>query len=473
MDALLEAGADPWISTCVAIELGLVSEVGVLLEFNCPLFQPAIDTLGASQSLLAFALYTGHHQEMDTYDDIISLIIKAIAKSRRQLMDLATQKLSSSQLGLLSPQIRRGETLLDKDASWVVDALEAASVVIPPFLWPGDHASIYHHRLLRMDKITELFNIGFCSIDVEDACGLTPAIIQCYSLQLDEVVWFLSHGARSTGFLASQPLNLVDAVALQRGFNAYCRHILGSFVPLTSLQNVSLGKIIAACNPTLNDTCDCPCSSHGCSTMTFLFKRFSGSWRDKTGLLSDWLQATDGTPTKLESNYAEICRREAFERLGMAHVCCQYVYSNRPSYGDYYHVRKWLNADEEQELRDEDEPLRAVLEIYMQLYKDLRKEHSGPFLVFWDAWWDALTAFPPERIEVKIPGYHSRWEPVEVKAPQRAFDSGGSSISWASYGLDGQIRDAVRSRLGHRDGEDDADIFADAMACLFQGGDLL
>ena len=473
IDVLLRACADPLIPVQIAIARGLVSEVEVLLEFNCPLFQATTYRGMRYESLLDFAL--GYHFASatglmdDTRDNIVTLVIKAIVKSRYQLMDLATQKLSSSQLGILSPQIRRGETLLNEDATWAVDALEAAGFTVPPFLWPGEYPSIYHHQRLLASRYTEIFDIGFRSVDVEDGCGLTPALCHCYELHLDEALWFLSRGARFTDFLASQPLNLVAAAALATGYgsrnlNSYRD---GPWYPPRMLEGLSLDQLIAACSPTLSDTCNCPCSSHGCSTTTYLFKRFFGSWRATTDLVSYWLQATHATPTKLQSSYAEICRLELFDRLDMAHVCCRYV-EYRPSYGGRYHVRKWLNPDEEQELRDEDEPWSFVLEEYMQLYKNLRKDHSGPFLVFWDAWWGALTHFLPELIEV-LDSYQIRWEPVEVKAPQAIFDSGRGSISWASYGLDGQIRDAVRSRLGYRDGEDVADIFADATAYLFQG----
>ncbi|KAI9753013.1 MAG: hypothetical protein M1815_000165 [Lichina confinis] len=126
------------------------------------------------------------------------------------------------------------------------------------------------------------------------------------------------------------------------------------------------------------------------------------------------------------------------------------------------------DPEEEKELYEEDRHFKAILDAYMQLYKDLRKEHSGPFTLFWDAWWEVLDDFLPER----------EWKmgiliPAEAKMPRHESDSGEPISSEASYGLDGQIRGKVRSRLGYRDDEDSADIFADAMACLFHDGGVL
>lgn len=473
MNLLLKAGAKAYPAIYIAIRLRLVAEVEMLLQCDCPLFELSSSQVRPVTPLLEHVvsyLTPGFYNR--PLDDIVRLIFHALAKRRRQLMDLANEKLSSKQLDFLPLQTRRGKTLLDKDAALVVSLLEAAGVTVPSALGPGRSPSIYHYFGLTVDTATELYDLGFHSIDVEDSFGITPALICCCEREFELLFWFLDRGARINGFLLALPPSLAHALALviahEWGPVLRSHRNLPVDHPKTVPEAVCAGlkRIGAACSPIYTDTCNCPCSSYGCLPVVFLFKAYSCSWRSRMDLVTFWLDLTDAIPCLLELSYMEICRLEIFERLGMAHICCQYD----PPLGIHeVWSRREMDPDEEKELCEEDEHFKIILDAYMQLYKDLRKEYSGPFTLFWDAWWEVLDDFLPEPV---------RWRrglfiPAKVEVPRDEFGNGEPISSEASYGLDGQIRDKVRSRLGYHDDEDLADIFSDSMTYLFHDVNML
>jgi hypothetical protein len=126
----------------------------------------------------------------------------------------------------------------------------------------------------------------------------------------------------------------------------------------------------------------------------------SWGWGRRQKESNQWVEFCILRPTTQEVYFAELCRLELFERLGMAHTCCNFEDNgpyNDPSW-EYYGLRmKGRISDEDRdELQAEDAELHKQLASLMEAYRTLRIQHSGPFLDFWQAWWAIVDDILPE-----------------------------------------------------------------------------
>jgi hypothetical protein len=162
-------------------------------------------------------------------------------------------------------------------------------------------------------------------------------------------------------------------------------------------QNFKLmARLNDACDPVATGSCNCYCSSYGCAPIHMKWKRCdrienqdSRDWEGRQKE-SDRLAKLSGLSiTTQEGYFSELCRLEIFERLGMAHTCCDYE-KNHPgddpvNYG--YRMKERISDEDREELYAEDAELYTQLSALMGVYRTLRIQHSGPFLDFWQAWW--------------------------------------------------------------------------------------
>ena len=137
-----------------------------------------------------------------------------------------------------------------------------------------------------------------------------------------------------------------------------------------------------------------------------------------------------------ESCGEELCRLEIFERLGMAHTCCEFKHKTC-AYGE-----RFVPSDEDcHELHEEDKYFSQALELYMCIYRYLRREHSGPFSNFWCSWWTTTNEILPEK----------------------AWNS--NKFGGHDYVLDiDEIRSSIQSELRNYNLEDYEDVFLDSIS---------
>ncbi len=134
--------------------------------------------------------------------------------------------------------------------------------------------------------------------------------------------------------------------------------------------------------------------------MNFLLKKGWGfivwNWETKSRILYEWLDSGNINSSEQENWCLEACRLEVFERLGMAHTCCELEYRAN-NFCAFATVQ--MPEDEQFELQDEDRcaGLVQALQAYVRLYEALRMEYSEPTAVFWKAWWGTLTDLLPQR----------------------------------------------------------------------------
>lgn len=398
--------------------------------------------------------------------------------------------------------------VLDNRVSDVWRSLKRRNVDPPSYLWPGARrgGSIYGYLNyhLTVPDVETLYVHGFYAVDVPDIYGFTPLLSVCDhrrdGLDWETVKWFLDKHADGRQSNLWTGHNALHRIAWKFHRQFYGR--------ASSTWNDAIGRRLSDhCGPTCTDACHCFCSSYGCTPIHLaLYVRSSNfntcrcSWSSGMSIPGDiyvdhggdgraltwdvasldtWLEHTGVTPMQREACYAETCRVEVFIRLGMAHTCCL-----RFRYG------LWdLSNEERQEIRDDDLELKDALDSYLQLYKDLRREHYGSLSPFWDAWWRTMNVALPREKSKQRPS--SRMPNVVEAAPetlgplrdifgsavteeQHIDSSGGSAlfdpgVTWMHVGTAPLQPNrelffkAMRNLLGYHNVEDPGDIFSDAV----------
>lgn len=355
--------------------------------------RPSVRSRTSSYSVLSYALLVGSPRTT------IRLIMEKLAEDLRQLTDLARENLPYDQLDLLGLNHEGNEpTLLHGKEHSVAAALSQHGVSIQVMHLPPPHVTVYHDENMNVQTANELWAHGFRAIDILDAWGCTPLVIACKYSRGRMVRWFLDKGAEAKG---------PEAVGFpQRGLRS-CLHVVAAEVWLHGNllhYHDTLEALNQACGPTLTDYCTCYCSSHGCLPVNLLIKRrrqygSDSDWWRTSQKLRTWFDLSRINSSEEEACYSELCRLEIFERLGMAHTCCEsrYIQPDRTSY--LIPSVSHLARGEWSKLREAVERAGLVrkLQAYMQLYKRLRANYPEPISRFWKAWWRTLSDTLPER----------------------------------------------------------------------------
>lgn len=384
---LLEAGADPFQATLYAIGRGDEASMEMLLP-ECPLFQSHPRNLH-ERSVLSYALWA------KGTPTTIRLIAKELANNHQQLTNLALQNLSHRQLRSFGLTLKDGNiSSLQGKEHQVMTALSSRGIEIPAKTLPCPYTSVYHDKRMTVYAADELWARGVCNIDLPDAMGRTPLILACSTLQLPDgmISWYINKGARVMEFPQLGIKSYLHVVAA----------VLGGIDWIID-HKYDLSKLNELCSPTLTDSCTCQCSSDGCSPVKCLLGNGWDfeveDWERKSRTLFEWFNSGRIDSSEQEKSCLEACRFEVFERLGMAHTCCQFNDKDVDGPSDDCPVMVQMPEDEQSELQDEDRcaGLVQALQAYMQLYGTLRVEYPEPIPIFWKAWWSTLTDLLPER----------------------------------------------------------------------------
>ena len=433
MNMLLDAGADP--STAIHCAITYEDDLGLkaLLNRDKCLFAPSMTSKGChffrigrySGSILSYALW--HNRFRRNFNPkILPLIIDALAGSRRRFMALAKTHLRISklrQLGWKDPNDE--DVLLDSAATAVSRCLEDAGLKIPDVLRPGLMKTIYHDTWMTADSAEMLLSIGFREVDVLDRQGFTPLLLNCHSdgssyfrERIKCLLWFLRQGAKKVIFPEAEGNNIIHVLAANLGhrwkLGSQCIYLPVELIPLLPQL---LWKIFPLLPADTRDNCDCSCSNGGCTPLTALFKHLQLSnrtwrasdgpwtfslWEDKKRLMEIWRSCyLPGGISQLD--YANACRLEVFERLGMRHTCCKYTNCNTDNIASESSTMKYylfpsirtIDPSEIKEFHEEDDFLRQQLDVFMELYDDLyQRFHKNPDRL-WEVWGDNLEEFVP------------------------------------------------------------------------------
>jgi hypothetical protein len=426
MKVLLDAGANPLPAIRSAIQLDDDSAVALLLSYDCPLFPPPADVQEesgyisyANEPVLTCALHWSSRKEC------IDLIVKKLRNDRRRLSKLAAEALPAREQREIGFDLDGFTGLLDRFAATAFKSLKKRFATIPPALWPGDQSSVYHLSSRFTPSIAErLFSNGFRSIDELDMNGLSPLYYACVCLNWDMISWYLDKGAAFQFSKQDRPMNCIHAIACAQNRLIFPGLRDG---PQDIVRKILLRSTRLCGGVDVADSCLCFCSLSGCTALSQLSKRGFLHGKRETGRsrAEDWI-ALSGSPDQNEVQYENLCRSEIFERLGMAHTCCNHSVPSRTS--------PFLPEDEIQELREEDAGLKDSLNLYMHTYRRLRHRTIVTWTldVFWKLWWEVIEPLLPveplfsrvsgngsgdeaEGITVYVPKEESIWDMMHSK----------------------------------------------------------
>ncbi|TLD05438.1 uncharacterized protein PgNI_09187 [Pyricularia grisea] len=287
-----------------------------------------------------------------------------------------------------------------------------------------------------------LLDAGFHDLDKKDYNGETLLYRTCHNYKPEgaefgvkdrDLLWLLENSSKAQfpRELVSEHQSLVSPIF-------YAASVL-RHVSIEALQDAG---VLEQLSEVPTDLCECFCSSDGCMPH-YMFLRCDGNGCQENakhdactggayevtardGCLHQWCEAWALPNPQKELYYAEACRLEIFERLGMKHTCC--ASGRRKDYIERIHglgglrsrfdayqagipqaniPNRWPRVDdaERQEIQEEDCELKAQLDRIMHHYDKIRAifltslvcgETGEDFCdSFWFFWWSCVDQILP------------------------------------------------------------------------------
>lgn len=407
---LVAAGYPVNAAVLTAISLKDSKSLSILLETPTALFSQDSILLdhGDSSNVLGRIYAVMGERDRDT---ILDLVLGELTRRRKALQHLALKTLPSNEQRKLALD---QEGILDLTAEHTFRRLTHVTAV-PKSLncWMSPYQAtrdcLYYSRPLRF--LNSFYQAGFKSVDIRDDEGDTPLFYKASRAgSSDQLVWFLSHGARPDRPIAAGAQgstrypNILFYVALRHKYIEWDVWWNAALVP-SSLHLVT-------------DGCLCLCGTKGCIPSHLLWRCNESRWNrvcqeDNTFFrrsesLHSWIQQWRVPELEMELVYSGVVRLELFERLGMAHTCC----GNAPSYQSF--VRRMCPDEQERvRLQDEDSELALQLNDLAAHYKKARGEHVGGAENLWRLWWQVVDEILPpllpiEACKCRLKPYHER-----------------------------------------------------------------
>ena len=345
---------------------------------------------------------------------VVLLLVERLASRRQELLQLALGHLPEAVIETSWCNYHvRPRPLLDYHAIEIYEQLQAHCVEVSRALWPGPYTTIFHSRyvLNNSSLAMKLYDLGFHDIDKADDHGMTPlikAIMSCGS-DTDDcprlIEWYLDMGV-TLGFFSTHVLS--QSICFPTMVSA--RVWITQEQELYGILKVFRQLIDGDRQP--NDDCRCWCSTMGCTPIGVVLRKKAWTlfWFSCVLQLRGrrrWLYLLPRySSLGLDLNqtcFTDICRLEIFDRLGMAHTCC-----HRLEVCPQNHFP--ITRDELEELQEEDQSLKEALDMYIELYLDLLRQHQGNFESFWISWWFTVDHFLfvdcPRNSNEEVPPLH-------------------------------------------------------------------
>ena len=314
---------------------------------------------------------------------IITAAIETMVQRSNRLRSLAIAHLSPREIDRLCISHEDGPLqILDAYAASTANALENVGVKIPEALEPDwVVATVYHDQQTFSPELADrLWASGFRDTNVYDKRGFTPLHYACLFLKSDMASWLMFHGGDPTTVVRGHSQNAFHLLSCS--LRDRISEIGETFFTTKHLHLAS--RIAGLCGTSCQDDCRCACSSGGCTPTSFLLRAMTRRWCEKEDLFSSWCQSCGLSPHAIEICCLEFARVEAFERLGITHVCCK--------------IDPWVNSpisvpmprDTIEEIQDEESEMIDQLESWMVLYEEERAKFEGPAIEFLGKWSDML-----------------------------------------------------------------------------------
>ncbi|KAI2469988.1 hypothetical protein F4781DRAFT_392493 [Annulohypoxylon bovei var. microspora] len=332
--------------------------------------------------------------------EISSLIVKALARQRTNLLQLALLNLSSKVIEDFG--LEEGN-LIDDKAFDVVKALGQQGVIVPSVYesLSSNCGSVYHWKGMTALIAQNLLDSGFREMNTTFH-GLTPlAMVSGDLVNFTMLVdWFQEHGAdlhaslpvnnytvdlqnddllESAGFHSIHPIaHLVMFSLSQRARDEVSKHTWKGQKLSMKLPKKQLGLVKKLLQDKITDPCVCYCTINGCTSISkFAYNLidFIRNYELDNGLGNDSevglnlllsmleLLVSSHDKDRFESEFIRVL---TFDILGMKHTCCQYVPFFDYPLATNYDVLRLKDPEEIGEIREEDKYFAKRLEALME-----------------------------------------------------------------------------------------------------------
>ncbi|KAF2098758.1 hypothetical protein NA57DRAFT_56401 [Rhizodiscina lignyota] len=368
---LIEAGANGFSALSLAHTTRDIDSFTILLEHDCAMFSrfhPSFfDSIG---------------------DQFASCFAAAIANRRHRLRDLAADNLTQADqdnLGLHT------EPILDIWALPVYEALMDRSIPVPPALFPGPQATVFHLAKDSVAMARALSSVGFSpsAVDIPLPDGRTVLLRECSllgSVQFGD--WRLISCLVQIGASASFPRPYAPSALFYMG-----KAWASMWNKEEEYYGATLATAASATGKLQRDGCSCFCSSSGCLPIHKVLKStdpgyFLVGWSFRRAILTRWCKQCGYDGPEMEVFFEEACRIEMFERLGMKHSCCDL--------NDQRGILLCPTEGEVAEIQEEDRYYLEQLQLIMMAYSQRRSAFDGTLDEFWDEWWSEVSSILPD-----------------------------------------------------------------------------
>ncbi|KAH5281913.1 hypothetical protein HBI71_003440 [Parastagonospora nodorum] len=373
--------------------------------------------IGNVETALVYASEVCHNES------ITEVLLSHLVGQRKRLQQLGTD------FGIVDAVFVGADHLLDMHAACVVQALTRQGVEVPPSIRPFGR-SVYSVRNLYQEQpavyqkpvdplwiFQRLYDSGFkqiaaskCSYCSEPPCPPLVIAVTLYrkfplgcepmSRFFKVTEWFVSHGADLLECWPNSNMTTLHCMASKAA-------LIGWRQPMDRFSSESL---MSTLSHRLEDTCKCSCSINGCTALVSFWK---ASYRCPTGCIgtvSELLDKSAGAeiePSTLPRMHRwelehEVRRVEkavtspahrwiamqfirflVFSLLGIRHTCCDLAF--RPNQSDFDKKPCLRYSPKEVEvIQGEDESLRVLLEVNIELMETAYIKYKGGLQGFID-----------------------------------------------------------------------------------------
>ncbi|KAI8667510.1 hypothetical protein NCS56_00887500 [Fusarium sp. Ph1] len=426
LQILLDAGANPDDAILTAIWEDHLPSIELLIDNGCSLFDLDRHLVFYPRASEFDALFFA--ASIPASSDVVCLLIQKLVERRLELQQLASNELPEACLKRLGLH-KHDHFLLSPDynAPEVFRQLEAHKVQVPRSLWPGSLTTLYHHPGMTCTLAERLYDAGFCNIDELDEKVYSPLIKTILDFDPRKSIllaqWYLRKGCQLPRSLAyvdflDQARTLTGCIPARVWITKDAR----LFGPLGMFQELHPEGVEQ------RDSCRCWCSTSGCTPVGIVLGQ-SRFFADRQLWLFNLARYSSLGLSLDKGTFADICRLEVFDRLGMAHTCFHNQCDSYDSGDDYYSGNDCGDDSSERgEVQEEDYHLKQALDSYLELYLCLLHTHVGCFEAFWIVWWIALEYFLP--FETKSIYYDRRPLELDNVCDPQSYDEAQSHDSY-------------------------------------------
>ena len=325
---------------------------------------------------------------------LLRLIISHLAIRRRELLQIARTLLPEATLKSIVPP---NEGVPDSSAYQLIAAVCAAGHPTKPDYWYYNKWGLYQSRYIFPAAADILYEAGFTYLEGRDENGKSPLAAPHESAM---IVWLYRKGVSftertsskykecSAPCMPSMYLAIRELAQSMYIYKDWYKPASISLLPLNEDDFEALNILLQDSLSDCRDSCQCPCSSGGCSPEVIILKTILKRIHGRRPLgqpLPAFIQLVDDTIVELDGKLASssfsrlsqaAIRMVLFLDLGIRHLCCKIWFYRR------FFIFP-MCQEEADEIRQEDRLPTERFEALLPKAQSAWEKSSNGFAKFW------------------------------------------------------------------------------------------